>query len=75
MTSLTDEDIRILGFAAPVVLRMLRTREERIISRMYGEFRNGKTDHLSSIAELACIRDQINEINTALVQQNQGDNP
>ena len=75
MTAFTDDDLRILGFSAPVILKMLRTREERIISKMYGEFRNGKIEHLSAIAELSCVRDLMHEINTALAQHNQGANP
>jgi hypothetical protein len=63
---LTNDEIRVLGMCAPVIIRMLKTREERIIARMYGEFRNGKTEHLASLAEIACIRDQIHEINSAI---------
>jgi hypothetical protein len=63
---LTNDEIRVLGLCAPIIVRMLKGREEKIISRIYGEFRNGKTDHLSSLAEIACIRDQIHEINAAV---------
>lgn len=63
---LNHEEIKLLGLCAPTILKMLKSREERVISRMYGEFRNGKTDHLTSLAELACVRDQIHEINAAL---------
>lgn len=75
MKSFTDEELRILGFSAPVILSMLRAREERIIQKMYGAFRNGETDHLTAIAELSCVKDQINEINAALAQFNKGDTP
>lgn len=68
---LTNDEIRVLGLCAPVIIRMLKSREERVISRIYGEFRNGKTDHLSSLAELACIRDQIHEINAAIGRMEQ----
>lgn len=68
---LTNDEIRMLGHAAPILIKMLRAREERIITRIYGEFRNGKTDHLASLAEIACIRDQIHEINAALERGHQ----
>lgn len=64
--TLTPDELRIIGMSGPSWLRMLRAREERIISRMYGEFRNGRTDHLASLAEMACVRDQIHEIETAI---------
>lgn len=63
---LTNDEIRVLGMCAPVVIRMLKAREERTVTRIYGEFRNGKTDHLASLAEIACIRDLVHEINSAI---------
>jgi hypothetical protein len=68
----TDDELRMLGLCAPVILRMFKAREDRIISRMYGEFRNGKVDHLTAIAELACVRDQIHEIQSALARNEKG---
>ena len=62
----TDDELRMLGLCAPTILKMLKNREEKIVTRMYGEFRNGKTDHLSALAEFACVRDQIHEITSAL---------
>lgn len=59
---LSPDETRILGLSTPIIIRMLRAKEERIIARIYGEFRNGKTDHLTAIAELACVRDLIHEI-------------
>jgi hypothetical protein len=49
-----------------VLLKMLKAREERITAKMHGEFRNGKTDHLPAIAEIACVRDLTHEITSAL---------
>lgn len=72
MTQFSPDDIRILTVYAPVMLKMLRAREDRIVSRMYGAFRNGTTDHLSSIAELACLKDMINEINAAITRPTEG---
>lgn len=63
-----DEELRMMGLAGPIWIRMLKRREERTISRIYGEFRGGKSDHLAAIAELACIRDLINDINNAIEQ-------
>lgn len=64
----SPDELRMIGIGGPIWLQMLKSREERIVSKIYGEFRNGKTDHLSAIAELACVRDQINEITNALKQ-------
>jgi transketolase C-terminal domain/subunit len=68
VTGFSPDELRLIGVAGPVWLRMLRAREVRIVDKMYGEFRNGKTDHLSALAELACVRDQINEITNAIGQ-------
>lgn len=62
----TPDELRLLGVGGPVWLNMLRSREDRIIQKIYGEFRNGKTEFLPAIAELACVRDQIYEITSAL---------
>lgn len=64
----TPDDLRLIALSHTVFIRMLRAREERICARMYGDFRNGKTEHLASIAELACVRDQIHEITNAVKQ-------
>lgn len=64
----TEAELRLLGVSAPILLRMLKAREDRIVGKMYGAFRNGTTDHLASIAELACIRDLANELNNAIGQ-------
>lgn len=64
------EELRVIAQASPVLLRMLREREERIINKMYGEFRNGTRDFLCAMAELACVRDQISEIKSAMNQLN-----
>lgn len=66
MTALTPDELRIIGMAGPQFIRMLRKREENIVAKMYGEFRNGRTDFLAGMAELACVRDQIHEIETAI---------
>lgn len=69
-TALTPDEFRTIALAGPVWIRMLRAREERIIQKMYGEFRSGRTDHLASLAELACVRDQVHEIENAIAAQN-----
>jgi hypothetical protein len=68
----TDDEIRILGLCAPTVLRMLKAKEEKIIARMYGDFRNGKSDYSSVVAELACMRDLQHEIQSALARHEKG---
>jgi hypothetical protein len=65
---LTPDELRIIGMSGPAWISMLREREKRIMDRIYGEFRNGKADHLTAIAEFACVRDQINQIETAIRQ-------
>lgn len=64
--SFTDDELRMLSVAAPVILRMLRGREVMIIQKIYGQFRNGQVDQTANIAELCSVRDQINEITSAL---------
>lgn len=71
MTALTPDELRIIGMAGPAWIRMLRAREERIVSKMYGEFRNGRTDFIAGMAELACVRDQIHEIENSIKALNQ----
>ncbi len=66
--TLTPEEIHILGLSAPAILRMLKAREDRILARIYGEFRNAKYDQTMALAEFACVRDQINEITSVLRQ-------
>lgn len=75
MYQFTPDDMRLLGMCQPLLVRMLKTREETIIKRIYGAFRNGETEHLAGIAEIACIRDQLNEINTALAVFNKEKTP
>lgn len=64
----SPDDLRIIALSSTVFIRMLRTREENIVARMVGDFRNGKVDHLASIAELACVRSQLHEITAAVKQ-------
>lgn len=64
----TADELRLIGVAGPTLIRFFKSREIRIVDRMYGEFRNGKVDHLTSLAELACVRDITNEITNALKQ-------
>lgn len=68
---MTSDEVLILGHAAPAILRMLKEKEEKLVSKMYGEFRSGKVDHISSLAELACLRDLTHEINRALTAHQQ----
>lgn len=64
----SPDDLRIIGITGPTLLRMLKEREEMIVSRIYGEYRAGKTEFLALIAELACVKDQISEIKSAILQ-------
>jgi hypothetical protein len=58
----------MISLCAPTLTRMLEARKNRILDRIHGEFRAGKTDLLTVLAELACVRDQISEIQSALKQ-------
>lgn len=71
MLQLNSDEIRVIGLAGPALISMLRVREERVIARMYGAFRNGERDHLTAVAELACIRGIIEETETAIRQLQQ----
>lgn len=64
---MTDvEEIRLLGISAPVLLRLLKKREDRILNKIYGEFTTGKHDQLTNLAEWVSVRSQIHEMNSAL---------
>lgn len=68
----SDDELRVMALSAPMIFRMLKNKEEKIVARMYGNFRNGQTEHLATIAELACVRDLIHEINAALFRGEKG---
>lgn len=65
---LSPQEIHIMGLSAPVLLKMLHAKEDRILARIYGEFKNGKHEQMMALAEFACVRDMINEINSVLRQ-------
>lgn len=64
----TTDELRLIAMSSGVWIRMLEARSKRILDKIHGEFRSGRTDHLTSLAELACVRDQINEITSAIKQ-------
>lgn len=66
----SETDIRLMGLAAPVIVKMLRKREASILNRIQGEFRSDKTEFRASLAEWVCVRDQIHEIEMILNQHN-----
>ena len=68
---MTQDELRIVGMSGPIWIPMLRAREKRILDRIYGEFRNGKFEHIAALAEFSCVRDQITEIENAIRQLNQ----
>ena len=68
MSFYDDTEIRLLGLSAPALMKMLRSKEQRVLGTMYGEFKSGKTDFLARLAEWACVRDQISEIESVLRQ-------
>jgi transketolase C-terminal domain/subunit len=68
--TLSQDELRIIGLSGPHWIRMLREREKRILDKVYGEFRNGRHEHIAALAEFACVRDQIQEIENAIRQLN-----
>ena len=68
---MTPDELTLISVNGAAWIRMLRTKEDRVLAKIYGEFKNGKTDHLTSLAEFACVRDQINEITAAIRQHNE----
>ena len=67
------DELKIIGISSSVWMKLLQDREEKILRKMYGEFRAGKTDMLPLIAEFCVIRDQKHEIKTALNAEQQGE--
>ncbi len=63
---LDNGEIAQIAHAGPLILKMLRRREQMILDKIFGEFRAGKTDHTASLAEYCSVRDQISELTSAL---------
>lgn len=68
MSFYDETEIKLLGLSAPALMKMLRSKEQRILGSMYGEFKSGKTDFVARLAEWVCVRDQIHEIESVLRQ-------
>lgn len=73
MSNLTNDELRILTAYAPVLLKLLRNREGRILAQIYSEFRSGKLELTAKLAEYCSIRDQITEITNAARLHSQGE--
>ena len=69
MSKFTPDELRVISLSGGIWLKLLREREARILNRIYGEFRNGKTDHTAALAEFCSVRDQIQEITNSLREQ------
>lgn len=63
---LTADEKAVLGTLGPTWIECLEQRKERIIQRVFGEYRAGKTDFLASVAELSVTIEQINETKSAI---------
>ncbi len=63
---LTPDELRVIGLAGTPLIRMLKAKEEIIVATMYGAFRNGEKDYLPAVAELACLRGLIHDIESAI---------
>ncbi len=66
MATFSSDEIKILGFAAPIMLKMLNDKEKFILNRMRGAYKNGKKDFIPDIAEYVVVRDQIEELERTL---------
>lgn len=63
----TEDEVRLLGLAAPQVLKMFASREERLLNKLYGDIVAG-TDYIRTLTEWHVVRAQIHEIKTILDQ-------
>lgn len=63
---LSPDELRLVALCAPQLVKLLEARESRILNRIYGEWRSGKIEHLSNLAEWASVRDQLQEIKNAI---------
>lgn len=70
----TPDELRLVALSAPTWISVLQAREERILAKIYGELRNGRTDE-RALAEFACVRDQIHELRSAIKQNEKGQQP
>jgi hypothetical protein len=75
MTSFHPDELRLVVLSAPAILKMLKAREDRVVNRIYGDFRAGKTDQIPAVAELAVIRDMIHEIQSVVQTANKEQQP
>ena len=64
----SNNELGLIAAGGSMWFKMLKGREDRLLNKIYGEFRNGQTDHLANLAEFVCIRDQINELTVAMKQ-------
>jgi hypothetical protein len=64
----TEDEVRIMGLAAPQMLKLLESREAQTLNKIYGEFRNNKLDQTAALAEFTCLRSLINDIKNVLNQ-------
>lgn len=69
MAHFDPDEMRIISLAAPVLLKVLKKKEEEVIRRIVGEFRNGHTEQTANLAELCSIRSISHEITTGLREQ------
>lgn len=64
----TPEEVRIIGLCAPQIMKLLQSKEEHLLNKIYGEFRNNNLDQTAALAEFACIRGLTNDIKNVLAQ-------
>lgn len=62
----TQDELAQLNFSAAIWLRMLEAREERVLKAINIDVKAGKTDFLALCTQFSVVREQIQEIKSAL---------
>lgn len=71
MATFQNDELKIIAISGPIWVKMLREREQRLLNKIYGGFRNSQKDFTADLAEFCVIRDQISEITNALKRNDQ----
>jgi hypothetical protein len=62
MTELERQELKTFAWAAPLVLPMIERRKANALARLMVDFKAGKTDNLTIVAELNVLNDLEREI-------------
>lgn len=70
----TKEEVAVFGLGAPQMIRLIQSRITNVLGRMHGEFKAGKHDQLTALAEYSTLRDlEIEITNTLKVEAQRAD--